>query len=706
MSNTNDERGMVIRSPLDGEKPLFRLMWFSGREAISRLFRYHLDVTVPHAKNKHVRFDELLGQPICVSMPLLDDSTRFFHGICASMARCGSNDHTTSYRMEMVPKMWLLTRNRNCRVFQQKSVPRIIKEVLSSFHIDFEPLKSASDYHPRDYCVQYNESDADFINRLMEEEGIYFFFRQTETGHKLVLMDSSAHAPPIPAPTKINYGGDTQVSHNENRISTWHKQQTLTASKRSLRDYTMHKPKYWWEVERPVVDSVSAGQVEHKLRVAPNQDLEIYNFPGEYAQRFDGVNHTSGDRDRTANVRADEEALSSLHIQGKSNCRHMASGHTYTVVDLLQLHQADGEYVLTSIEHEARPQILKKGKPIGVDYHNSFSCLPIGLRIRPPRVTPKPTVHGVQTARVVGPQSGGPDNPEEIHVDEFGRVKVKFHWDRSDYTDERSSAWIRVGQVWASGGFGAHFWPRVDDEVIVAFEHGDPDCPIIVGSVYNNDNRPPYDLPADKTKSGIKTKSVKSGDVRKHYNELRFDDKKGHEQIYLHAENNFDTVVETNATRRIGNKLETHVVDEEKRDIGRYRLTEIGNDGCGIDYLRDETKIHGSRWAEIATQDAIKADVIHFVADTENRIESNKDVLLEALGSIQLKVGSNSIRIDQFGVWIDAINVGIKGQLLATMHAPISSVTADGATTVNAPLTNILSTGPLVLKGAVAGMTF
>jgi type VI secretion system secreted protein VgrG len=321
----------------------------------------------------------------------------------------------------------------------------------------------------------------------------------------------------------------------------------------------------------------------------------------------------------------------------------------------------------------------------------------------------------MQTAWVVGPNATDQEQTEQIYTDPYGRVKVQFHWDRQGEMDDRSSCWIRVAQIAAGSGWGAHFWPRVGHEVVVSFLEGDPDQPLIVGSVYNAVNMPPYSLPEHQSRSGIKTRSTLNGKAD-HFNELRFEDKKGHEQVYIHAERNMDTVVENNDTATIhGNRTETvKKLKKVKVSGGREVLIE-GDldsypfpvaDGLKVDGTR-HTEIEGDDIGDVRGQRSMHSDGRHDITSFEEirLIVGGSMLTIDAMG-ISLSVGANSIKIDQLGVWIDGLNVSAKGQILASMHAPVVSMTADATTTVNAPLTNILSTGPLILKGAMAGMTF
>jgi len=661
-TNYDAHRGMKIKTPLDGEEPLFRLMGISGREAISQLFKFQLDLLVENERDGDVDFAELLGEEIHVEVPMADGKTRHFNGICSNANSGGRNDRYASYTMELVPKFWLLTRRSGCRVFQRKNVPEIIEGILGGVQVEFESLISSGDYPPRDFCVQYRETDANFISRLMEEEGIFYYFEHSEKGHKLVLMDSSARAPKVPGPTEIKCGGSKQASRGENHIVNWRKSQKLTPSKLTLRDYSMHQPDNLWQIECPTVENTKVGTVEHKLKVRANEALEVFQYPGEFAHRYDGTDGLTADRDRLAQVRMDQQTLPGLLVRGTGSCRQFTPGHTFNNVDL-DGQQADGDYLLTSVEHFARTERFEKGHSAGVKYYNSFACIPTGLNYRPPRRTPKPFVQGPQTAVVVGP----PD--EDIHTDEFGRVKIRFHWDlEGKDKGGDASCWVRVAMPIAGQGWGMIHIPRVGHEVVVAFRDGDPDQPMIIGGMYNAMNQPPKfegqpALPQSKTLSGIKTHSTPGGVVCEHFNELRFEDKKGKEEVYLHAEKDFTRVVEDS---------ETATIKQGDRSV----FVEMGDDQVTVKMGNQITNVE------------------------LGKIET------EAMQSIELKVGPSSLRIDAAGVWIDALNIGIRGKLLAAIHAPVTTVTADGATTVNAPLTNILSTGPLVLKGAAAGMTF
>jgi type VI secretion system secreted protein VgrG len=544
------DRPLAVWTPL-GPNALL-LVGFSGHEAISRLFSFQLDLLAEN--DTRVSFEGLLGQRATVRLGLSEGEDRYVSGICSRISQ-GSRDETfTAFRMEVVPEFWFLTRIAQSRIFQQKTIPEILREVLAGLAVDYQ---LTGQYERRDYCVQYRETDFNFASRLMEEEGIFYFFKHTRLGHRMVVADSPSSFPEILAPVIFDEfaGGNRE----EDRVYAWEKTQELRSGKVTLWDHCFELPHKHLEAQKLLQESVPVGTVTHKLKISNGEKLELYDYPGEYAQRFDGVNPGGGDRpadvqklftdnQRTATIRMQEEAVPGLMIQGASSIRDFTCGSRFT----LQRHfDADGPYVLTGVHHAARltDDYRSGGGGDGWSYSNSFTCIPAALPYRPARMTPKPFVQGTQTAVVVGPPS------EEIFTDKYGRVKVQFHWDRQGQNNADSSCWVRVAQVWAGRRWGASFWPRIGQEVVVTFEEGDPDRPIIIGSVYNADQMPPYlgqgpdgKHPNDNKLTGVKSNSTKGGSG---YNEWRFDDTKGQEQFFLHAQRNMDVRVLNDTMERV-----------------------------------------------------------------------------------------------------------------------------------------------------------
>jgi type VI secretion system secreted protein VgrG len=524
------ERPLAIRTPL-GEDALL-LTELRGREAISELF--HFELGLLGQPGTDIRFDRILGESATIKMRLLDGNFRYFNGIVNRFAQGRRDEYFIHYRAEVVPQLWLLTKKVRSRIFQQIPVPEILRAVLTGMPVRYELLGT---YHPRDYCVQYHESDFAFASRLMEEEGIHYFFRHSEGRHELIVSDATN--PFAPGQSEVIYEEARGEFREDMRITGWEKIQELRSCEYTLWDHSFELPGNHLETTRQTVGTVTVGKVTHKLRLPANEPLEIYDYPGAFAQRFDGIEpggiprpqelrRIFEDRDRTVRVRMEQEDAAALEIQGASDCGNFTAGHKFT----LERHwDANGAYLLTAVEHEANQGDYRSEQSATFQYSNRFVCLPAGIRYRPQRVTAKPVIAGVQTATVVGPEG------EEIFVDKYGRVKVQFHWDREGKMDGNSSCWLRVAQVWAGKGWGAFFWPRIGHEVVVTFEEGDPDQPLIIGSVYNAENMPWFTLPVNKQLGGFKSASV-SGTAQKNYNGVVFNDEKGHEHLSVHSEHN------------------------------------------------------------------------------------------------------------------------------------------------------------------------
>jgi type VI secretion system secreted protein VgrG len=438
-----------------------RITTFSGNEAISQLFEFQLGLVAPNGA--HVPFESLIGQPVTVKI-----GARYFSGIVQRFGEGARTAHTTSYTAYVVPSLWLLTLSQQSRIFQKMSVPDILTQVLSGLSVDFQ-VKGT--YPPRDYCVQYRETDFAFVSRLMEEEGIFYYFKHTSTGHTLVVTDSPAGLTPLAAP--FNYDPTGAAKHDAGVIYAWEKDQQLTSGKVTLWDHEFELPNNNLEVQAEIQDSVLAGTVTHHLQIAGNSGYEVYDYPGDYAKRFNGPTvdpaQVLAEGQRTVGIRMQQETLPSLQVNGGSSAERLTPGYLF----LLKGHfDANGGWVVTSVDHTAHAKA-----PNGpVTYTNDFVSIPAALPYRPPRTTPRPVVAGPQTAIVTGPAG------EQTFPDTYGRVKVQFFWDRQGKNDENSSCWVRVGHPVAPAGTVPQT-PPIGSEVIVDFEDGDPDKPIIVGSV-------------------------------------------------------------------------------------------------------------------------------------------------------------------------------------------------------------------------------
>jgi type VI secretion system secreted protein VgrG len=414
----------------------------------------------------------------------------------------------------------------------------------------------------------------------MEEEGICYFFKHTASGHQMVLANSPTAHPAVPGPAKIRYMKTINYKSDEDGVGAWEKVQEVRPGKYTLWDHCFELPHQHLEANKPVKDSVPVGTVTHKLKVGGNDKLEVYDWPGAYAQRFDGIDKGGGERPadlqkiyednaRTVAIRMQQDSESqSFAIRGASNCRHFVPGHKFT---LERHYNADGEYVLTEVSHSANQEVIYRSTleaVAGFSYENHFKCIPAGVHYAPPRLTAKPVVHGTQTAVVVGPPG------EEIYPDKYGRVKIQFHWDRQGKNDADSSCWCRVAQPWAGQNWGMISLPRIGQEVVIDFLEGDPDHPIIIGSVYNADQMPAYKLPDRKTAAYWKSRTTPKG-TPSNYNEIRMDDTKGKEQVYVQAEFDSDYRVKHDRREVVGGGYHMIVGGDHREKIGANHHVQI-----------------------------------------------------------------------------------------------------------------------------------
>ena len=523
-----------------------------GNEGISRLFRFNLELL---STNNSISFDDIVGQNVTISVTLADQTLRYFNGFVSRFAQSGADARFTHYQMEVVPWLWFLTRNADCRIFQNMTIPDIIELIFAG--AGFSDFRSSltGTYQPREYCVQYRETDFNFVSRLMEHVGIFYFFEHENGKHTLVMADSTTAYQPCPGQSTAQYnqaGGGLDV---EDVVTGWNMEQELRTGKYSVTDYNFKTP------------STSLMSSETTVvKVDGNTDYEMYDYPGDHLTQSEGG--------AVAKLRMQEEEASNTVINGSSTCRAFTSGYQFDLED----HYRDDmnkSYVLTEVQHVASEggSYNLTGGGAGESYSNHFTCIKADADVpfRPPRVTPKPFVQGPQTARVVG-KAG-----EEIWVDNYGRVIVQFYWDREGQRNENSSCWIRTSQPWAGGNWGAMWIPRIGQEVIVSFLEGDPDRPIITGRVYNAEQMPPYTLPDNQTVSTFKSRSSKGGGAA-NFNEIRFEDKKGNEQIFINAERDMDQRAEVDSREFVGSNRHLNVGANQTENIGADKhLNVAGN---------------------------------------------------------------------------------------------------------------------------------
>ncbi|MES9939059.1 MAG: type VI secretion system tip protein TssI/VgrG [Candidatus Thiodiazotropha sp. 6PLUC2] len=548
MAFTQSNRQVRIKTPLGPDELLILRM--EAREELGRLFEFNIDLL---SDNEEIAHDDLLGKQMTVELDLVDGGMRYFNGFVSQFTQIGHIAFFAHYRATLRPWFWFLTRTSDCRIFQNKKVPDIIKEVFQDNGFsDFEDNTSGT-YREWEYCVQYRETDFNFLSRLMEQEGIYYYFAHVSGKHTLVLCDSYSSHSPLEAYAEIPYVPPSEQGSTrwKDYIHAWKFTKTVQPGSFAHTDYDFTKPKSDLAAIAPLPRSHS------------HAEYEIFDYPGEYAETSDGDTYA---RHRIEEIQSGHEVL-----EGEAIARGVCSGGLFTMVEHPRGDQ-NREYLITesnsilqSDAFESVPEIAE-----GPVYICDFKCCDSKESFRSVRTTAKPIVQGPQTAVVVG-KAG-----EEIYTDEYGRVKLQFHWDRYGASDENSSCWVRVAQVWAGKNWGAMHIPRIGQEVVVDFLEGDPDRPIVTGRVYNDDQMPPYALPENMTQSGIKSRSSKGGSGE-NFNELRFEDKKGNEQLYIHAEKNQDNVVENDETTSVGHDRSENVGNDETISIGNDRTETVGN---------------------------------------------------------------------------------------------------------------------------------
>jgi type VI secretion system secreted protein VgrG len=684
MSETKQkDRILELETPLGTDVLLIER--FDGVETISDLFRFRLET---RSENKSIDPDKIIGKGITVGLELYqsdDDKAereiRYFHGMVERFGKTNQGDDNAQYRVEMVPWLALLSHRSNCRVFQDLTVVAIVKRIFDYWKSEYPSLvvyqdkTDAGRYRPRDYCVQYRETDFDFVSRLMEEEGIYYYFKHEKGKHTLVLGDAPAAHSPCPLRSTVRFVGDEGDEWQAPEDGLLLK--AATEGKETLKgegqgyfkkvetdvlsqvtgvlgilvkgvfsgmswvfemilDQIIKKLQEKWPEQRGVkvlrvLQQIRSGRVtlrDHHFEmprkslevaeltlvtIGDKDKLEIFDYPGGYAKPFnkptERLDQVEQEGKKQVRLRMEGEEIQHWIISGVSREGEFSAGHYFDLTEHKHT-PTNGRYVLTSVEHSIlqasmyksgdNNEVLKQGGP----YRNRFTCIPASWVYRPPRKTPKAVVQGPQTATVDGKQD------EEIWVDKYGRVRVTFHWDRDPLVrHENASCWIRVAQMWAGKRWGTFFWPRMGQEVVVDFLEGDPDRPIIIGSVYNYEQMPPYmgdgpdsKHPHDPNLSGIKTCSTKGGAG---FNELRFDDRKDNEQIFWHAQRDRDSLIRRDDKEWIGHErhLVVGIADQENQQLQGDQFEAIGRDKHVVT-LRDhrehiagkmELRIGGSR---------------------------------------------------------------------------------------------------------------
>jgi type VI secretion system secreted protein VgrG len=672
---------LSITTPLGADKLLLRSI--HGEERISGLFHFFLEM---QSEEKSLDFSQIVGKSVTVKLELTDGTFRNINGIVGRFVQAGTDGRFATYFAELHPWLWLLTMSADCRIWQNKSVPDIVTGLFDELGFTDYKKSTTGTYTALEYCVQYNETAFAFISRLLEASGISYFFEHEDGKHTLVLADASSAFADCPGAATVDYGtfGNTR---QQNVVTACTLEETVIPGKYIVDDFGF---------ETPSTDLMGSTD---STKATNGSKRSIYEFPGGFTKKDDA------------------EALSKLRLEEREAPQKLLRGTSFTPgffpggKTTLAKHyreSVNGAYVLARVSHS--------GSEDG--YTNSFDAFPAALAYRPPRVTRKPTIAGTQTAIVVG-KSG-----EEIWTDKYGRVKVQFHWDQKGTSDENSSCWIRVAHGWAGKAWGQMFLPRIGQEVVVSFLDGDPDRPLITGSVYNAEQTVPYTLPDDQTKSTIKSNVSKGGGG---FNEFRFEDKKDSEEVFIQAQKDYTRTVKNNETTKVG--FDKKDAGDQKIDVYNDRTITVekgtqklqvkeGNLDIDVDKGNETHDVAGTRDLTVTkaethtssdnfTHNVTKKYVLKVDGDLEITVggkvtfKSTGDMTLETSGKLTAKA-TGDLATQGLNISNKA-TTDLKNEGMNVTNKASASLTNEGAmvTSKASGMHSVEASGILTLKGSL-----
>lgn len=612
MSAIQDYREVAVNTPFGENVLLFHDL--HGIEEMGRLFEYHVNML---SEDRCLDRKKILGQSVALHLIMPNGEKRYFNGYVTRFGQTGVLGDYVMYSARVSPWLWFLTRSSNCRIFQNKTVREIVEEVFAEHKMtDFEfSLQSA--YKKREQCVQYRETDFNFVSRLLEDEGIYYFFKHREDGrHIMKIVDNpGAHSGFPGYETVPYYPYDATQIRERDHINELRPVWEVQSGGYGLTDFNFETP-------RTKLASMSLSRKSHA-----NDKFEQFDWPGGYLKPGQGEARSA--------MRLEELHAQFEQIHGRGNAYGIAAGHSLKI-DKSPRPDLNREFLVKSAELRIVSNEYTSASEQSTDLECAFVLHDATQRYRPARLTPKPFVQGPQTAIVVG-QKG-----REICTDEYGRIVVQFHWDRYSPGNEKSSCWVRVGQSWAGNKWGTMFIPRIGQEVIVEFLEGDPDRPIVTGCVYNNANPPPYPLPDKASISTIKTNSTAGGEG---FNELRFDDAKGSEQIFVHAEKDQHFRIKHDFLEWVGNERHSMVGKDQFEKIDGEKNSTVQGD------INIESK--GTVSLKTAMDLQEKVGMNHALeAGMEIHLKAGVNVVIESGVSLTLKAGANFIALTPAGLFL------------------------------------------------------
>ena len=673
------DRTFAVNTPLGEDALVLRSM--TANERISALFEYALELS---SEDIDIAPSDLLGKPATVSLRLMDGSRRWFNGWINRFSHVGFDGADALYKATLVPWLWFLSRTADCRIFQEQTVPDIVKSIFREHGFtDFEERLSGS-YRQWVYCVQYRETDLSFVSRLLEHEGIYYFFEHQDGKHNLILADSySAHSTIAGYEEVPYFPPDADSLRERDHINAWSIEQQVCPGAFANTSFDFTAPRKNLLVTR-------SSPKPHELA-----DYEVFDFPGNYVE--------AGDSETYARVRLEEAQAGHELARAQGTARGLAAGALFSLTG----HRRDDqnrEYLILSADYRLRSDEFGsfESNPPEPVFASSLTVMDAQVPYRPVRETPKPIVQGPQTAIVVGTAG------EEIWTDQYGRVKVQFHWDRYGKEDENSSCWVRVSHPWAGKNWGAVALPRIGQEVVVSFLEGDPDRPLITGRVYNGDCMPPYDLPANQTQSGIKSRSSKCGGGS-NFNEIRMEDKIGEEELFIHAERNQTIEVEADESHWVGHDRTKRVDNDETTTIGNNRTESVSVDET-IDIGANRTESVGAN-EDISiganrTESVGANEDISIGANRTESVGANESVKIGASRTLDVgasetvKVGAS--RTEQIGA---SLTQTVGGSVNLSSGGPFT-INALGGMTIIAPGGTKIFDKELWQTGGTIGETY
>ncbi len=671
-------RSALFASPLGERVALYSM---TGRETLSQPFTYEVQLL---SADDSLDLSELLGQHATVVLERTDGTLRQFTGFVTQFALTGELGNFSRYQATLRPWLWFLGQTRSSRMFQEMTVPEIVME-LFRFHgfSDFSDTLSV-EYRKWDYLVQYRESDLNFVQRLLEQEGIYFYFKHEDNKHTLVLADAGSAHEDTPGYEEVPYFPPARLERRqEEHIDSWSATRQIRQGLVSVIDFNFEKPSAF-------LGSQSTGALGHA-----HGEYDIYDYPGGFKD--------SAEAEVQAKVRLEEHQADFETMHGAGPVRGLQAGSRFALSRFPRDDQ-NREYFITSAGYDIRVaefesnQVKEDAEPL---FRFHLQAIDGKRPYRAPRLTRKPRVEGPQTAIVVG------DPNQEIWTDQYGRVKVQFHWDREGQRDQNSSCWVRVSQAWAGQNWGSIHIPRIGQEVIVDFLEGDPDRPIITGRVYNADNMPPYGLPDNQTQSGIKSRSSKGGSPD-NFNEIRFEDKKGEEELHVQAEKDMSTLVKHNRTTTIGRNDTLNITGDQIIHIhGNLSMTV---DGVTDKDNPDKSKPVKSSLGVTGAHRIDASDTIDIQAPNKITLTCGDSVITMVPGKITLTTAGSTVAIDanvfaqssgQTNLMLDA-NAFVKSSGGASMLLDANACTqsSGGSQLLLDGDANLTSSGNVGLKGA------